>query len=293
MKARVRATELFFDVDGAALRPAGSQVRERPTAFLVHGGPGSDHVGFKGSCAALTQSMQLVYFDQRGHGRSARGDPRLYRLDENVEDMEALRRYLGLGSVVSIGYSYGGTVAMAHAARYPSAVSHLILVSTVAHGGYVGRAKELVRQLGNAEQIRACDDLFCGRLDTPEKMRRYYETMGPLYMRSYDASAFELALDRAIFSPDALNRAHGPEGFLRSLDVRAELGSITAATLILAGRHDWICPPEFSRELHDLIPGSQLRICEGSSHSIMNDEPQVFLAAVSEFVVHAGDHAGE
>src|SRR5262245_38787193 len=102
---------------------------EKPTAFLVHGGPGVDHTEAKSSCALLADRLQLVYFDHRGQGRSARGDERKYTLDENVQDMEALRQYLGLGPIVSIGTSYGGMVAMAHAARYPHAVSHLVLVA--------------------------------------------------------------------------------------------------------------------------------------------------------------------
>lgn len=57
--------------------------------------------------------MQLVFFDHRGQGRSQRGDVSKYILDENVEDMEALRQHLGLGPIVSIGTSYGGMVAMA------------------------------------------------------------------------------------------------------------------------------------------------------------------------------------
>ena len=59
---------------------------------------------------------------------------------------------------------------------------------------------------------------------------------------------------RAIHSPEPLNRAFGPEGFLRRFDLRSELGRITAPTLVLAGRHDWICPPEFSEEIARLIP---------------------------------------
>src|SRR5688572_1928036 len=99
-----------------ALVPEGAVMRERPTALLSHGGPGGDHTGLKARYGKLAEKMQLVYFDHRGQGRSARGDPRKYTLDENVEDLEALRRYLGLGPVVSLGTSYGGVVAMAHAA---------------------------------------------------------------------------------------------------------------------------------------------------------------------------------
>src|ERR1700716_2442436 len=124
MRARIRDTEIYFDIDGAGLVPDGSCMRERPTAFLIHGGPGNDHTGLKARYGKLAEKMQLVYFDHRGQGRSARGDPAKYTLDENVEDMEALRRYLGLGPIVSLGTSYGGMVAMAHAAPYPHSLSH-------------------------------------------------------------------------------------------------------------------------------------------------------------------------
>src|SRR5215510_8591726 len=101
MRAKIRDTEIYFDVDGAGLVPDGPRMRERPTAFLVHGGPGGDHTDAKSSCSALTERLQLVYFDQRGQGRSARGNSARYTLDENVEDLEALRLHLGLGPIVS------------------------------------------------------------------------------------------------------------------------------------------------------------------------------------------------
>src|SRR6266568_9575661 len=73
-------------------------------------------------------------------------------------------------------------------------------------------------------------------------------------------------------------------GFLRSFDLRPELPAITARTLILAGRHDWICQPEFSEEIHCIIKDSQLRIFEKSSHSIRNDEPELLRETIVDFV---------
>jgi proline iminopeptidase len=128
--------------------------------------------------------------------------------------------------------------------------------------------------------------LFGGRIDTVQKMRRYYQAMGPLYSRKFDPIAFGLALERGILSPEALNRAHGPGGYLRSFDLRSELSGIKAPTLILAGRHDWICAPEFAEEIHELIPQSDLRIFEDSSHSIAGDEPQNFFDAVAGFLIY-------
>jgi proline iminopeptidase len=286
MRASIRGTEIYFDIDGPGLVLEGGRPVERPTAFLVHGGPGVDHTSLKARYASLKDKMQLVYFDHRGHGRSGRGDPRTYTLDENVEDMEALRRHLGLGAIVSIGTSYGGIVAMAHAARYPDSVSLLVLVATMAQCGYVAAAKKNVALRGSAQQVRACDDLFAGRVDSAQKMKHYFLTMGSLYAKVNDPALSERGLDNAILAPEALNVAHGPGGFLRTLDLRPELPNITAATLVLAGRHDWICPPEFSEEIRDLIPGAELRVFESSAHAIGGDEPQKFLDAVSGFIAY-------
>ncbi|HET6184628.1 MAG TPA: alpha/beta fold hydrolase [Acetobacteraceae bacterium] len=284
MFAEIRGTRLFFDVEGLGLVPQGAAMEKRPVAFAIHGGPGGDHSGFKPSFSPLAADMQLVYFDHRGQGRSARGDPTAYTLDENVEDMEALRRHLGLGPIVSIGTSYGGMVAMAHAARYPRSVAKLVLIVTAAHSGFIARAKEIIAQRGTPEQQAVCEKLWAGGLTTPEAMRDYYRIMGPLYALRHDEAAAAPGRARAIHSPDALNRAFGPGGFLLNYDLRPELPRITAPTLILAGRHDWICAPEFSEEIHLLIPRSRLEIFENSSHSIRVDEPERMVRAIREFV---------
>jgi proline iminopeptidase len=284
MRARVRDTEIYFDVVGAGLVADGDRMRERPVAFVIHGGPGNDHSDMRPGLGPLSETIQLVFFDHRGQGRSARGDSARYVLDENVEDMEALRRHLGLGPIVSIGTSYGGIVAMAHAARHPDAVSHLILIVTAAHAGFNDRAQEIVAARGTDAQQAAAADLWAGRLDTVEKLRHYYDALEPLYSLRYDPEVARRGRERAILAPEAIMRAFAPGGFLRSFDLRGELAAITAPTLILAGRHDWICPPEFSEEIHRLIKGSQLRIFENSSHSIRNDEPELLRATISEFV---------
>jgi proline iminopeptidase len=288
MFAAVRGTRIYFDIEGAGLVPDGTAMRERSPAMVIHGGPGGDHSGFKPSFSPLATRLQLIYVDHRGQGRSAAGDPASYTLDENVEDMEALRRHLGIGPIVSIGTSYGGMVAMAHAARYPDAVSHLVLIVTAAHGGFIPRAQAIVRERGTPEQQAVCDTLWAGGFRTAEEMQHYYRVMGPLYAHRYDAAAGEAGRKRAIYSPEPLNRAFGPDGFLRRFDLRPELKRITAPTLILAGRHDWICPVEFSEEIARIIEGSTLRIFEDSSHSIRSDEPDAMIDAILGFVRPSG-----
>jgi proline iminopeptidase len=291
MRAAVRGTELYFDVEGAGLVADGDTMRERPVALVLHGGPGGDHTGFKPSMSPLAAHMQLIYIDHRGHGRSAADDPARYTLDENVEDLEALRRYLGLGPVVVIGTSYGGMVAMAHAARYPASVSKLALIVTAAEGGFRESAQSWVEANGTPDQRRVCAKLWAGRLDTPADMMEYYEVMGPLYARRYTPGGAAATRGRASYTPAAINNAFKPDGFLARMDLRPELAEITAPTLILAGRHDWICPPRYSEEIHRLIPGSTLRVFENSSHSIRVDEPEALNQSLIGFIAEPTDGA--
>ena len=71
MRAKIRGTEIFFDIDGASLVPEGPRMVEKLTMFAIHGGPGVDHSGYKSSLPPLCDKAQIVYFDHRGQGRSA------------------------------------------------------------------------------------------------------------------------------------------------------------------------------------------------------------------------------
>lgn len=284
MRARIRDTEIYFDVEGAALVPDGSRMVERPVAVLLHGGPGGDHSGFKPAYSPLAERMQLIYVDHRGQGRSARGPKESYTLANNVEDLEALRQYLGLDKVVVIGVSYGGMVALAYASRYPESVSHLVAVVTSPSSRFLERAKQILAERGTDEQRAMGDILWAGAFESEEQLQQYYAVMGPLYSLKHDPAKARESRERGIRSIDAINEGFG--GFLRTYDLTDELHKVTAPTLVIGGRHDWICPPELSEEIARLIPHADLRIFENSSHSVAADEHDALMDVIKGFVVY-------
>ncbi|WP_392534774.1 alpha/beta fold hydrolase [Nostoc sp. C117] len=284
MRAKIRDTEIFFDVEGSALVVDGARIYSKPVAFLIHGGPGADHTSFKPTFSTLSRKLQLVYFDHRGQGRSARGPKETYTLDNNVEDMEALRQHLGLDKIVVIGGSYGGMVALTYAVRYPQNVSHLIVIATTAHSGFLERAKEILASKGTEEQKAIAQRLWDGNFENEEQLRQYFQVLGPMYSLRYDPTISAIAWQRNILSVDAINVAFG--GFLRHYNILDQLHKITAPTLVIAGRYDWICAPEFSEEIAQAIPNSDLRIFENSSHLIRADEPEALLDAIAGFLVY-------
>ena len=284
MRAKIRDTEIYFDVEGSSLVLNEGHIRSKPVAFVIHGGPGTDHTSYKPTFSPLSRKLQLVYFDHRGQGRSARGPKETYTLDNNVEDMEALRQYLGLDQIVLLGSSYGGMVALSYAVRYPQNISHLIVIATAANYRFLERAKEILAQRGTEQQKTSVQRLWAGTFENEEQLREYFHVMGPMYSLTYDPESSSKAWNCAILSIDAINVAFA--GFLRDYNVLPQLHKITSPTLVIGGRHDWICAPEFSEEITRAIPNADLRIFENSGHLIRADEPEALLDAITGFLVY-------
>lgn len=284
MRAKIRDTEIYFDVVGAGLVVEGVRLQSQPVALIIHGGPGADHTPDRPTFSPLSPKLQLVYFDHRGQGRSARGAKETYTLDNNVEDMEALRQYLGLDTIVVIGTSYGGMVALSYAIRYPQNVSHLIVISTAADCRFLTRAQAILAERGTEEQKAIAQRLWDGTFENEEQLREFFRVMLPLYSFTYDLNSPQPGSSQMILSPDAINVAFG--GFLRSHSVLDQLEQITSPTLVIAGRHDWMCSPEFSEEIASKIPNADLRIFENSGHLIRVDEPEALRDAIAGFLVY-------
>ena len=115
---RVRGVELFERRVGAG-----------PPVVVLHGGPGADHAYLRPGFDALADGRELVYYDQRGGGRSpvARDVP--VGWTEQVADLEALREHWGLERLTVAGYSWGGLLALLYALDHPDRVERLALVS--------------------------------------------------------------------------------------------------------------------------------------------------------------------
>lgn len=287
MYAHVNGIKLFFDVEGAGFVPAGPIMKEKPVCFILHGGPGGDHTSFKPALSPLSEVMQLVYIDNRGSGKSERGPQSTYTLKNNVEDIEELRKYLGLDKIVLLGTSYGGMVALEYAKKYQENLKSLLLNVTAPSSDFTDKAKDIVKQKGTPEQKEMAQVLWDGAFKSAEQQARYYEIMAPLYSYSYEDTAEgklsrENASKRSNRSYEALNEGFG--GFLRDYNVVDFLPSIHVPTLIIAGRHDWITPVEGSIFMNEKIPNSKLVIFEESSHSVIKDEHNKFIVTVTDYV---------
>jgi proline iminopeptidase len=98
-------------------------------AVVLHGGPGAHHDYLLPGFDALADARELIYYDQRGGGRSPVSSNVPVGWSEHVADLEALRARWGLERLTVAGYSWGGLLALLYALAHPDRIERLALVS--------------------------------------------------------------------------------------------------------------------------------------------------------------------
>jgi len=106
-------------------------VGEGVPVVIVHGGPGLDHSYFLPQMKQLAKNYKLIFYDQRGMGKSSADfDGKQMTMDNLVEDLDGIRRAFGLEKMNLMGHSWGGLVSMFYAVKYPGRLQSLILSNT-------------------------------------------------------------------------------------------------------------------------------------------------------------------
>jgi proline-specific peptidase len=271
----IRDVSLFVDVVG----------RGYPLV-LMHGGPGADHwtmLPFR-RCA---DRFTLVFYDHRCNGRSV-GAPVSSMTWENLTaDADALRQKLGFDKWAVLGHSFGGHVALEYALRYPDSLSHLVLLDTGGDSRWSQQnAADLLAKRGySPEKVELVRRFFNGQI-APKEMVPALMRFGSAYY--HHPSILLLARElmagawRSKMRPEALIFAG--RQLLKGWTVMDGLGEITVPTLVMAGRDDFVSPPECQLELAAGIPGARLRIIERAGHNPHSEQPAEVMEAVSDFI---------
>lgn len=253
-----------------------------PPVVAVNGGPGLTHAYMVRNdlWTRLSARRKVVFYDQRGNGRSTRVRANAPQtLEAQVADLEALRIALRAEKVDLVGDSFGGLIVLAYTLAYPGHVQHLIVSDGLP---------------GWKAIIHPLPDIFPD-LEAQEDARSKREPESKLTQDQ----AFRVHIRECFYSPEkadkylasfdelGLNAATSEKvsSATESVDLTSQLQNIRVPTLILTGRFDMNVAPITAWRMAHAIPGAQLHIFEHSGHLPSYEEPVEYLKRVSDFLI--------
>jgi proline iminopeptidase len=271
------ATESRVAVDNTSLyvRVAG---RAQPI-IVLHGGPDFDTAYLLPELDRLADTYRLIYYDQRGRGKSAEGvRPEEVTLASDLADLDAIRTHFQVDAPVVLGHSWGAVLALEYALRNPSRVSRLILMNPapVSASQLAVLRKSYVAQLGSEmERQRQIMASAAYKAAEPETVAARYR----IHFRHALRQAADY--DKLMARMSAQFRAQGASGILKAwaiesrlyrdtwdvayYDLLPKLRSLRTPTLVIVGEHDFI-PPEIAAQIASALPRATLATIQRCGH---------------------------
>jgi proline iminopeptidase len=262
---------------------------------LVHGGPGGNARPIERSVGALlARDTAVVFYDQRGCGRSARpATAGTYTVPRLVADLDVLRAALGVERITPWGVSYGCLIAAEYAVAHPERVDRLVLhappIAGRLHPGLWSLRPDAVDAVVGAA-TRA--SLRAALVDVEDPIERAW-AVSDILGGDADAAARFLYHDRgaaaAARHTSAAKLPPDPE-IARALvgaervGLADDLAALDLPTLIMIGLWDRHVGVDLARSLADRLPRSTLRLFAASAHLPDEEEPDAYVAAIREFL---------
>jgi len=258
---------------------------------LMHGGPSLDHTTLL-PLEPLADQFTLVFYDHRCNGRSEGAEVSSMTFENLTADADALRQALGFDQWAVLGHSFGGNVALEYALRYPGSLTRLVLMNTGGDQWWVNHnASEILAKRGyNAATVEAARRFYNGQVTPDEYLPTVMKLIGAYSYHSsiwYHPSLMTLTQKVGLGPPMKLRPEALIFGYSRLLQgwtVMERLGGIGTPTLVIAGRYDFLFPPEHQAILADRLPNAQLVLVERAGHNPHMEQPDQVLPVIRRFL---------
>jgi proline iminopeptidase len=272
-RVSINGNELAVEVLG----PEGA-----PVIITHHGAPGlGSRAEPRASFGRLADEYRVVVFDARGSGESEGSGE--FSHEQWAADIDGLREWIGAEKVIMAGGSYGGFMSMEYAVRYPDRVIAMVLRDTSPDNGNAHLARENALASDRVKiDMEKFDRIDEGRVVDNDDLRDCWREILPLYDFHYDPASVERKVAATPYRFEAHNYAFSKN--LPNYDLKPQLPSVSAPTLITVGRTDWITPVSCSETIARLIPDSELVVFEKSGHSPQIEEVELWTATVRQFL---------
>jgi proline iminopeptidase len=259
--------------------------------LLLHGGPGFSHEYFEAMESFLPQAgIEMYYYDQLGCNNSDHpDDTSLWTLSRYLNEVEEVRRGLGLDNFVLYGHSWGGILAMEYALNYQQHLRGLVISNmTAGTQAYLKRTAAIKLELP-PEKLTRLNALEAKQdYDSPDYEKIMMEDLYPkMICRTHP---WPNSVDRAFAHANQTIyvQMQGKSEFLVTGNLKDwerwdRLHEIKVKTLTIGARYDEM-DPEDMKKMATLMPNASSVICPNGSHLCMWDDQAFYFQHLINFL---------
>jgi proline iminopeptidase len=270
-------------------------VSDGPPLVVVHGGPNFDHEYLLPEMDRLAAWFHLVFYDQRGRGRSFVGEPPTrVTMATEVDDLERVRAWIGHDSVAVVGHSWGGLLAMEYALAYHSRVSHLVLMNTAppSHADVAEVRAEQTRRRSAEQTARMTELRSSPAFAEGDIFAEYYRIHYGTTVRDTTLLDSVIGRLRKAFTAQSILVARRIEQQLYDdtwsrpdYDLIPALAQLDTTTLVIHGDDDFV-PLSIVRRIVDALPHAQLVVIPDCGHFSYLEQPDRVISTITGFLTN-------
>jgi len=262
------------------------------TLVIIHGGPGFTMDYFLDDLAPLAANHALLFYDQRGAGRSTLvSDSVSLDAQRFAEDLEAIRKHFRIERLSLLGHSWGTAVEALYSIRYPDHLAKMIIVGALPLQRY--QLDDAFRQLAasrDSSNLRRMRELYEARVSDPgnsDVCRAYYT----LWFEAFFGNRSAATRSKGDFCAGTIdsrrNKINSVDKFtmasLGMWDWRTSLSHVRVPVLVIHGTKDPL-PLEGAKAWASVVRNSRLMALEGIGHFPYLEVPDQFFEAVNKFL---------
>lgn len=292
-------TRFFEMMDGCKIYAELYMNNHSKTALFLHGGPGAGCDYFRYHAQLLSDSMNVVIFDQRGVLRSdAIQDQEKFTYVTLIEDIENIRLLLEIDKLCLIGHSFGGLLALIYALKYPQNVDRIVFAGATFDTGdsdesFHDTAIEKLFALNDDKITAELTELVNNR-DKDEDFREKLGTLTPPHIVTeifHPKPQDEEAVSKLFYAHTEQdkekakihNKCLGNDGEIWRSYID-DLKDLKMPSLLIVGEYDTVCSKNQREAYKKYVSNGELKVIDGQGHTLHMEIPKIFVNIVSDFI---------
>lgn len=254
--------DIYYQVDG-------NLQNGKPTMIILNGIMMST-LSWEMFKESFTKHTNMIRFDMIDQGQSSKVDFN-YTQEVQVDILEGLLSYLEVSKVHIVGISYGASIALQYAVKYPKRIEKIVIANVVAKTSpWLKAIGDGWNQVGKSRDGEAYYNITIPYIYSPQ-----------FYTKKLDWMENRKKVLIPIFSnPDFLNAMERLTKSAETHDVVSKLDKITNDTLIISSEQDYLTPIYEQEFIHSKLPYSELVTLKECGHASMYELPTQFASLV-------------